>query len=50
MPYIISFHKHGSFKNWVLAIDALHGNPFDGHTLKQSLDQVKRITGSNATT
>jgi IS5 family transposase len=34
-----------SLKNWVLAIDALHGNPYDGHTLKQSLDQVKRITG-----
>ena len=34
-----------SLKNWVLAIDALHGNPFDGHTLRQSLDQVKRITG-----
>lgn len=34
-----------SIKNWVLAIDAIHGSPFDGHTLKQSLDQVKRITG-----
>ncbi len=34
-----------SIKNWVLAIDALHGNPFDGHTLKQSLEQVKRVTG-----
>jgi IS5 family transposase len=34
-----------SIKNWVLAIEALHGNPFDGHTLKQSLEQVKRITG-----
>jgi len=34
-----------SIRNWVLAIDALHGNPFDGHTMKQSLDQVKRIIG-----
>ena len=34
-----------SLKNWVLAIDALHGNPFDGHTLKKSLEQVKRVTG-----
>jgi IS5 family transposase len=34
-----------SIKNWVLAIDALHGNPFDGHTLKKSLEQVRRITG-----
>jgi IS5 family transposase len=36
---------NSSLKNWVLAIDALHGNPFDGHTLKQSLEQVKRLTG-----
>jgi IS5 family transposase len=34
-----------SLRNWVLAIDALHGNPFDGHTLQRSLEQVKRITG-----
>lgn len=31
--------------NWILAIDAVHGNPFDGHTLKDSLNQVKQITG-----
>jgi transposase, IS5 family len=31
--------------NWILAIDAVHGNPFDGHTLKDSLKQVKQITG-----
>jgi len=31
--------------NWILAIDALHGNPFDGHTLKDALHQVKEITG-----
>ena len=31
--------------NWILAIDALHGNPFDGHTLKDSLRQVKQLTG-----
>jgi IS5 family transposase len=31
--------------NWILAIDALHGNPFDGHTLKDALRQVKQITG-----
>ncbi len=31
--------------NWILAIDALHGNPFDGHTLKDSLKQVKQLTG-----
>jgi IS5 family transposase len=31
--------------NWILAIDALHGNPFDGHTLKDALHQVKQHTG-----
>lgn len=31
--------------NWILAIAALHGNPFDGHTLKDALHQVKQITG-----
>jgi len=31
--------------NWILAIDAVHGNPYDGHTLKDSLNQVKAITG-----
>jgi IS5 family transposase len=31
--------------NWILAIDAVHGNPYDGHTLKDSLKQVKEITG-----
>ena len=31
--------------NWILAIDAVHGNPFDGHTLKDALHQVKNNTG-----
>jgi IS5 family transposase len=31
--------------NWVVGIEALHGNPYDGHTLEASLQQVKRITG-----
>lgn len=31
--------------NWILGAKAFHGNPYDGHTLKESLDQVKRITG-----
>jgi IS5 family transposase len=34
-----------SKNNGILAIDALHGNPFDGHTLKDALHQVKQITG-----
>ncbi len=31
--------------NWVLGIQAFHGNPYDGHTLKDSLSQVKKLTG-----
>jgi transposase, IS5 family len=31
--------------NWVVGIEALHGNPFDGHTLNDAIAQVKRITG-----
>jgi len=32
--------------NWAVASVALHGNPYDGHTLRQTLEQVERITGS----
>lgn len=34
-----------SRKNWVVGAQAFHGNPYDGHTLKASLDQAKRLTG-----
>jgi len=34
--------------NWVLGVQAFHGNPYDGHTLKDSLEQVKRLTGWQA--
>jgi IS5 family transposase len=30
--------------NWILGIQAHHGNPYDGHTLKASLEQVERLT------
>lgn len=30
--------------NWVVGIQALHGNPYDGHTIAEVLDQVKRLT------
>ena len=29
--------------SWVLVSEALSGNPYDGHTLKQNLDKAKRI-------
>jgi len=30
--------------NWVVGIQALHGNPYDGHTLKGVLEHVERVT------
>jgi transposase, IS5 family len=32
-------------KNWILGAHALHGNPFDGHTLKTSIAVTERNTG-----
>ena len=34
-----------SKENWVVAVDAIHGNPYDGHTLDQSIEQTERVTG-----
>lgn len=31
--------------NWVVGVQALHGNPFDGHTLGGAIKQVERVTG-----
>jgi transposase, IS5 family len=31
--------------NWVVGIEARHGNPYDGHTLAGALDQTVRLTG-----
>jgi len=31
--------------NWIVGTDAIHGNPYDGHTLKSSIAQVERIVG-----
>ena len=31
--------------NWIVGVQAIHGNPYDGHTLKESLDQAQAITG-----
>ena len=32
--------------NFVVGMQALPGNPFDGHTLQDALDQVERLTGT----
>ena len=34
-----------AFSNWIIGAKAFHGNPYDGHTLKDNLEQAKRITG-----
>ena len=31
--------------NWILGTQALHGNPYDGHTLQCALDQAMKLTG-----
>jgi len=31
--------------NWIIGAQAIHGNPYDGHTLKEALDQAEAITG-----
>ena len=37
-----------SKNNWVVAIQAVHGNPYDGHTLKSSIEQSEKITNWKA--
>ena len=34
--------------NWIVGIEALHNNPFDGHTLKGALKQMKQVVGWEA--
>jgi IS5 family transposase len=34
-----------SKNNWVLAADAIHSNPFDGHTLNESLESAEATCG-----
>ncbi len=31
--------------NWIVGVQAIHGNPYDGHTLKESLAQAQAVTG-----
>ncbi len=33
--------------NWIVGVQALHGNPYDGHTLANAIEQVERITGKS---
>jgi IS5 family transposase len=34
-----------SKSNWIVGMQALHHNPYDGHTLPSALEQVERLTG-----
>lgn len=34
--------------NWIVGVEALHSNPFDGHTLKGALKQMQRVVGWEA--
>jgi transposase, IS5 family len=34
-----------SKSNWIVGVEALHGNPYDGHTLRGAIKQVERLTG-----
>ena len=34
-----------SKNNWIVGAQALHGNPYDGHTLAGALSQTERLTG-----
>jgi transposase, IS5 family len=34
-----------SKSNWIVGTHALHGNPYDGHTLSGAIQQVERLTG-----
>jgi IS5 family transposase len=34
-----------SKSNWIVGTQALHGNPYDGHTLSGAIEQVERLTG-----
>ena len=38
-----------SKRGWVVGIKALHGNPYDGHTLKAAHAQVEQLTGVKPT-
>jgi IS5 family transposase len=33
-----------SRKNWIIGIKSFHGNPYDGHTLKSSLQQAEEMS------
>ena len=37
-----------SKNNWIVGAEALHGNPYDAHTLKGAIDQAEKLSGKRA--
>ncbi len=35
-----------SHSNWIVGIEAHHGNPYDGATLKPAIAQVERLSAT----
>ena len=35
--------------NWIVGVDLCEGNPYDGHTLTESLATIERMTGVKVT-
>jgi transposase, IS5 family len=31
--------------SWIVRVQVVHGNPYDGHTLKAAIDQAEEIAG-----
>jgi IS5 family transposase len=38
-----------SKQGWIVAMDAVHGNPYDGETLRPALEQMQRVSGAQPT-
>jgi len=36
--------------SWIVSVSAIHGNPYDGHTLEESVDIAEQCTGVRAKT
>jgi IS5 family transposase len=39
-----------SKSNWIVGAQALHGNPYDGHTLAGAIEQIERLTAKTPRT
>jgi IS5 family transposase len=46
---VVTNNQKAAGGHFVLSIEALHGRPFDGHTLKPAIDRLKNTTGVTPT-